>query len=148
MVATEIAYLLIHGIFLAGFGEFLRATRIYKSLRQTGIVIMEKTYEFSYCVLGATWNPHENNNGGFIIQYSIKNFGFGEISFVIEKDGSLTCDTETSSREFAQIVLSELLKRATLRDNIKDKEPLVKETYKHGERGKELYLEELDDKSK
>ena len=27
MVATEIAYLLIHGIFLAGFGEFLRATK-------------------------------------------------------------------------------------------------------------------------
>lgn len=108
---------------------------------------MEKTYEFAYCLLGATWGPHEGNNGGFIIQYGVKKFGFGEITFVIEKDGTLTCDTESCSREFAQLALNELLKRAKLRDNMDDREPLVKEVYKHGGRGDWLDDENFKDRS-
>lgn len=97
--------------------------------------------EYSYCVLGATWGPHKGNNGGFIIQYGIKNFGFGEVTFVIEKDGSLTCDTETCPRAFVERCLMELLKRAKLRDPFEDQAevgPIIKSDNKHGRREEEI----------
>ena len=90
--------------------------------------------EFLYCVLGATWSAHEGNNGGFIVQYGVKDFGFGEVAFVIEKDGTLTCDSEICGREFVDRVLQELSKRARLRDNIPGQDRLIDEGGKHGKR--------------
>ena len=130
-----------------------------KSMWDTLFGLFKKNYnvpppvdmEFAYCVLGSCWGPWERkdkdgkligNNGGFIIQYGAKNFGFGEITFIIEKDGTLTCDTETGPRAMAERCLIEMSKRARLRDDwedsaaYKDREPVVKSDNKHGERNK------------
>jgi len=89
--------------------------------------------EFKYCALTSTWGPHEGNNGGFMISWGIKNFGFGTTTFVIKKDGTLECDSEACSREFVDKVLTELTKRATLRDeDLPDAKAPIHED-KHGD---------------
>jgi hypothetical protein len=70
--------------------------------------------KFVKCVLASTWGKGGDYNGGFLIQYDIKDFGFGEVTFAIRKDGTLECDLETCGREFAARVLQEMMLRATV----------------------------------
>jgi hypothetical protein len=102
-----------------------------------------KDMVFDHCILESTWGPHENNNGGFLVRWGIHNFGFGTTTFFINKDGTLGCDSECCGREFVDRVLTELTKRATLRDTkLPNSQALVEEN-RHGIDP----LEDLDDGS-
>ena len=50
---------------------------------------------------------------GIIINYSMKDFGFGQIT-LWQKNGELYLDAETSGKELAMIVLCGLVKKAKL----------------------------------
>ena len=61
-------------------------------------------YEFGYVRLGYSF---DNITGqGFVLKWSCKGVGFGELTFI--KDGDKTkCETECMSSEFVQAVLDE-----------------------------------------
>jgi hypothetical protein len=87
--------------------------------------------EFLYCCLTESWGPncHGLGKGGFRISYSIKDFGFGCVTFFLDSFGKLFCDSETCSRKFVKRVLDEFQKRAQLVDgNPEEKEPEVVDT--------------------
>lgn len=50
------------------------------------------------------WGPHEGNDGGFTLIWSCKDMGFGELSFVRMKDGTVRCDNECMGIEFVKAV--------------------------------------------
>ena len=109
-----------------------------------GKPLIEK--ELSYCVLDATWPEHNGNLGGFRVAYGAKGFGFGNITFVINKDGSLTCDNERENRETVKYILSCLVDRAEFRDSREhqkeEKEVVKKDKIKHGNGNRKWWEEE------
>ena len=62
------------------------------------------------------WSPNERNEGGFVVRWSKKRIGFGELTFKVDKYGKFHCDNEYMSREFVQDVLVELAKTVILKD--------------------------------
>lgn len=58
--------------------------------------------------------PEYNHNGGFVIEWGVPGFGFGEITFV-NRNGELTVDTEHMSKEFVAAALAKLLETAKLK---------------------------------
>jgi hypothetical protein len=70
-------------------------------------------YEFGYVRLGYSF---DNITGeGFVLKWSCKGVGFGELTFI--KDGDKTkCETECMSPGFVQAVLDEFYRNLTLID--------------------------------
>ena len=73
--------------------------------------------ELAYCSLNSTWGPNGTNMGGFIVSYGAEGFGFGNLTFVIREDGSLTCDNEREDRDTVKYIMNCLVDRATFKDS-------------------------------
>jgi hypothetical protein len=56
----------------------------------------------------------EPERGGFAIQWEGAKYGFGELTFWVDKDGKFVIDDEASSREFIAAVLMALLEKSVL----------------------------------
>lgn len=67
------------------------------------------------------WGEHQNNKGGIRIHWSC-NKGFGTLDIFMEKDGIIHADTESMGKEFADMVLKELINQ-TKSDVTKFEEP-------------------------
>ena len=52
-----------------------------------------------------TWTNHQAKTNGFIIEWTCKKIGFGELTFHIDSSGKWQCDTECMSKEFIDAVL-------------------------------------------
>ena len=74
-----------------------------------------KNYNFTYVGLGDTWDKHEGNDGGFVIEWSCENIGFGTLTF-IKKDGQVICDTETMNKEFCKQALEEFFMKVEIKN--------------------------------
>lgn len=97
-----------------------------------GKPLIEK--ELIYCNLMSTWGPHTGNDGGFKIGYAAKGYGFGTLTFIINKDGSLTCDNEREDRETVKYILNCLVDRDKFIDGEEKDE--LKYNEKHGNANK------------
>lgn len=53
--------------------------------------------------------------GGFILDWGVEGIGFGQITFY-EKNGKLTCDTETMGRSFVKAALLHFLENSVVYD--------------------------------
>jgi len=71
------------------------------------------TYEFDYVYLSTVLN--NERNGGFILKWSAKNIGFGELTFLCEGRKTI-CETECMSREFIDQAVKFWLDNITFRD--------------------------------
>ena len=91
----------------------------------------------AYCHLTSTWGPHDGNDGGFVVSYGAKGFGFGNVSFVIKKDGSLVCDSEREDRETVKYILNCLVDRAEFKDSRKGEAEPVANDSSHGNSNRE-----------
>jgi hypothetical protein len=63
-----------------------------------------------------TWSKQEgnDNDGGFIISYGIKDFGFGELTF-FTKDDKVFCDSEGTSKELCRKILNKFFDNCELK---------------------------------
>jgi len=52
--------------------------------------------------------------GGFVVQWSIEGYGFGEITVWSSPDGSISVDSECMSREFCEAVMMAAIKQSKL----------------------------------
>lgn len=78
-----------------------------------------KKYDFSYCDLTSAWGPHDGNNGGFVLSWGVKGFGFGQLTFCIKggkvdslgtySGGKTQCDSETLSKDFVKQALDKFI---------------------------------------
>ena len=68
-----------------------------------------KNPQFVYVRLGDTWDKHLYNDGGFVLEWGVKNFGFGTLTFIKHGD-KVICDTETMSNDFVSKVFEEFVK--------------------------------------
>jgi hypothetical protein len=79
-----------------------------------------KLHGWAYVKLEHTWSKADGrkypkgwkNNGGFVIRYGIKGFGFGEIIFRRRLNGTIFCDSEMMSREFVNAALKEIVRQS------------------------------------
>jgi len=62
----------------------------------------------------------KGNNGGFEISWGIQRYGMGQLTFIKNKDGTVTCDNEIMSEEFCRIVLEQFLKKTIFRHDVSD----------------------------
>lgn len=63
-----------------------------------------------------TWAEHDNNKGGIAISWSADDIGFGEITIVKDKDGSIRIQSECMGKEFVKAVLDKLVDMAEITD--------------------------------
>lgn len=72
--------------------------------------------KFVYVKLDRVWGPWKRrgftgNNGSFVLTWGADKVGFGELTFCIENDGRVVCDTECMGGEkWARAVMAEFLK--------------------------------------
>ncbi len=59
--------------------------------------------------LVSAWGPWDRNEGGILIEWSTVSAGFGELSIVRNKDGTVKIDSESMSRDFVKSVLAKLV---------------------------------------
>ncbi len=52
-----------------------------------------------------------DERGGFRVQWTADEVGFGELAFIMNEDGSIEIDDEAMSREFCQAVLLAVLQQ-------------------------------------
>lgn len=62
-------------------------------------------------VLGATLIPCQ---GGFVIQWSVANVGFGQFNFDVGEDGSISIWNECMGPKFIQHVMNHIVDKAKL----------------------------------
>lgn len=62
--------------------------------------------------LKQVWGEYENNKGGFTIGWYSEDIGFGELTFVIENDGTLRCDNECMRDESCIKILKHFFESA------------------------------------
>ena len=72
-----------------------------------------KKYDILSTSLGDTWSAKESNpkhnKGGFIVRWTCKNIGFGELTFYTNTKGKLVCSTECMSKTFVDAVMRHFL---------------------------------------
>lgn len=62
-----------------------------------------------------TWTKHQGNDGGFILAWTKKGTGFGQIAF-FKKDGKIFCDTEEMGKEFVLEIFESFLNSCEIID--------------------------------
>ena len=65
--------------------------------------------QFQEVNLHQIWGPCEENDGGFVLTWSSKGIGFGELEFAKMKDGTIRCDNEAMGIEFIKAVFDHFL---------------------------------------
>lgn len=75
--------------------------------------VKNRQYNILSTGLGDTWSKKEanpkHNSGGFIITWTCKNIGFGELTFYVNPKGKLVCSTECMSKGFVDAVMKHFL---------------------------------------
>lgn len=73
-----------------------------------------KTYEFQYINLDVFGSNHKHHDGGFIIRWGCKGIGFGEATFVNDKERGLIVETECMGKEFLEALMKEFVSRVVI----------------------------------
>lgn len=55
------------------------------------------------------WKPHDGNNGGISVIWSVKDFGFGETVLYLSKEGKLMIDSEMLPKDFCIWIFNKAL---------------------------------------
>lgn len=81
-----------------------------------------ETLEFVYVKLDCIRGPWKKkgvlqDKGAFVMTWGCKGIGFGELAFCIEKDGTVSCQTETMRGDFIQAAMAHWLKTNVKYDN-------------------------------
>ena len=74
----------------------------------------ENKYDFDYIELHTFEENNKTHNGGFIINWGCKGIGFGEATFLNDKERGLIVETECMGREFLEALMKEFVKRTKI----------------------------------
>ena len=86
---------------------------------------LKEKFEFIEARISDTWSKNKRNDGGFSIDWAVKSWGFGGITFII-KNGKLYMDTEYMGKDFVKQCLNAVIDDAILQGSPEDKREVEK----------------------